>query len=137
MPFFTNGMNCIFCKIIKGEIPANKIYEDENFLAFLDINPVKKGHTLIIPKTHITWMHEADDSVIEKTFVLTKKMMKHFIEKLPCDYVQVVVVGHDVPHFHVHIIPRSLKDDVAKNFKPLEKYNSEEEKKEIQDKIKM
>jgi histidine triad (HIT) family protein len=104
--------DCIFCKIIKGEIPSYKIYEDESFVSFLDINPVSKGHALIIPKNHIEWMHEAEDNLIKEIFVLTKKMMLNIKENLQCDYVQVSVVGKDVPHFHVHLIPRNLGDDI-------------------------
>lgn len=127
--------NCIFCKIIAGEIPASKIYEDNSFLAFLDINPVSKGHSLIIPKIHIKWMHEANDKLIEKSFVLTKKIMKNMKEKLPCDYVQVSIVGKDVPHFHIHLIPRFLNEDVKLNDRPHIDYESAQEIEEIKNKI--
>lgn len=126
--------DCIFCKIIKGEIPAHKIYEDESFISFLDINPVSKGHTLIVPKNHIEWMHEADDSLIKEIFVLTKKMMLNIRENLPCDYVQVSVVGKDVPHFHVHLIPRNFGDDIHR--KEILKYEDGEIE-EVINKIKM
>ena len=101
---------CIFCKIVKGEIPAEKIYEDEKFLAFLDIEPVSHGHTLIIPKHHVEWMHEADDETISEIFRKTKKLMLAMKKGLPCDYVQIGVVGKDIPHFHVHLIPRYAGD---------------------------
>lgn len=126
--------DCIFCKIIKGEIPSYKIYEDESFISFLDINPVSKGHALIIPKNHIEWMQEAEDSLISKVFILAKKIMLTIKEKLPCDYVQVSVVGKDVPHFHVHLIPRNLGDDI--HHKEVLKY-SDGEINEIINKIKM
>lgn len=126
--------DCIFCKIIKGEIPAHKIYEDESFISFLDINPVSKGHALIIPKNHIDWMDEADDGLIKDIFVLAKKMMLNIKEKLPCDYVQVSVVGKDVPHFHVHLIPRNLGDDI--HHKEILKYEDSEVE-EVINKIKM
>jgi len=116
--------NCIFCKIIEGTISSHKIYEDESFISFLDINPVSRGHALIVPKNHIEWMHEAKDSLIKDIFVLTKKMMKNIIEKLPCDYVQVTVVGKDVPHFHIHLIPRNLNDDI--HHKEILKYEDRE-----------
>ncbi|MEI7764955.1 MAG: HIT domain-containing protein [bacterium] len=98
--------NCIFCKIVKGEIPCDKIYEDEKFLVFLDIKPVSDGHLLIIPKKHVVWMQEADDDTISEIFKLTKKMMLALKNGLPCDYVQESVVGNEVPHFHIHIFPR-------------------------------
>ena len=106
----SDGASCVFCKIIKGEIPTTKVYEDENFLAFLDIAPVSLGHTLIVPKKHIVWMQEADDEVISETFKLSKKMMLAIKNGVGCDYVQVTVIGKDVPHFHVHLIPRHLDD---------------------------
>lgn len=103
---------CIFCKIVKKEIPSSKIYEDDSFFAFLDINPISKGHALIIPKNHIVWMQEAEDKTIMDGFVLAKKIMLNIKEKLPCDFVQVSVVGKDVPHFHIHLIPRFFKDEL-------------------------
>jgi histidine triad (HIT) family protein len=102
--------NCIFCKIIKGEIPCYKIYEDKSFLIFLDIKPVNPGHLLIIPKKHMIWMQEADDKIIKEIFCLAKKMMLVLKKSLKCDYVSVSVIGNEVPHFHVHLIPRFNKD---------------------------
>ncbi|MEK7190467.1 MAG: HIT domain-containing protein [Patescibacteria group bacterium] len=104
--------NCIFCKIVKKEIPCGKVYEDENFLSFLDIQPVSDGHLLIIPKKHIVWMQEAEDEVIAKIFQLSKKLMLAIKNGIKCDYVQVSIVGKDVPHFHIHLIPRYLKDNL-------------------------
>lgn len=116
--------NCIFCKIAKGEIPYNKIFEDKSFLVFLDIKPVNHGHLLIIPKKHIVWMQEADDKVISDVFKLTKKMMLALKKSLQCDYVQVSVVGNEVPHFHIHLIPRYYGDNFrnfpTKEYKELE-----------------
>jgi histidine triad (HIT) family protein len=104
------NQNCIFCKIIKGEIPSDKIYEDKNFLVFLDIKPVSFGHLLVIPKKHIVWMQDADDKMISDIFKLTKKMMISLKEGLKCDYVQESVVGNEVPHFHIHIFPRYFNE---------------------------
>lgn len=112
--------NCIFCKIAKGEIPCNKIFEDKGFLVFLDIKPVNHGHLLIIPKKHIVWMQEADDKVISDIFKLTKKMMLALKKSLQCDYVQMSVVGNEVPHFHIHLIPR-YQNDSFRNF-PTKEY---------------
>ena len=102
--------NCIFCKIIKNEIPSEKIYENKDFLAFLDINPVNHGHLLIIPKEHVEWMQDADDKIVREIFKLAKHLMLAMKKSFECDYVQVSVVGTDVPHFHVHLIPRYLND---------------------------
>lgn len=99
---------CIFCKIVSGIIPANKVYEDDDFVSFLDIHPVEVGHALLIPKTHYTWMTDAPNEVIFKIFILAKEMMIKMKNELPCDYVQVSIVGKDVPHFHIHLIPKKL-----------------------------
>ncbi|OGI57102.1 hypothetical protein A3B85_03160 [Candidatus Nomurabacteria bacterium RIFCSPHIGHO2_02_FULL_37_13] len=106
--------NCIFCKIIKGEIPCEKVYEDKNFLAFLDIEPVSEGHILVIPKTHVVWMQEADEEMILGIFKLVKKLMRSAKTGIGCDYVNVSVAGADVPHFHIHLIPRYFNDGLPK-----------------------
>lgn len=104
--------NCIFCKIINGEIPCDKIYENNDFLAFLDIAPVSDGHLLIIPKKHVAWMQEADNTMVGDIFILAKKLMTAQKTSLGADYINVSVVGKDVPHFHVHLIPRMLNDNL-------------------------
>jgi histidine triad (HIT) family protein len=105
---------CVFCKIIKEEIPAYKIYEDREFLAFLDIEPVSDGHLLIVPKKHIVWMQDADDETISGIFKLAKKLMLAVKKGTGCDYVQVSLVGTEVPHLHIHLIPRYLDDGFSK-----------------------
>lgn len=105
--------DCIFCKIIKYEIPSTKVYEDDKFLAFMDIQPVSDGHLLIIPKEHIEWMQDVDDETISEIFKLSKKLMISLKKGIECDYVQVSVVGKDVPHFHIHLMPRYLNDGLA------------------------
>ncbi len=97
--------NCIFCKIIKGEIPSNKTYESDKFLAFLDINPESKGHTLLIPKDHYEWIQDTPDELISEIFVVAKKLIKKLIEETGCQFVKVKVIGKDVPHFHIHLVP--------------------------------
>jgi histidine triad (HIT) family protein len=124
--------NCIFCKIANKEIPCNKVYEDESFLAFLDIKPVADGHLLIIPKKHVVWMQEAEDEIVAEIFKLTKKLMLAIKNGLGCDYVQVSVVGNEVPHFHIHLMPR-YQGDNFRNF-PTKEYKdgeSEEAKNKI------
>lgn len=108
-------MDTIFSKIIRGEIPATKIYEDNEALAFLDINPVSKGHTLLIPKEPHVWMQDVPDELLANLFVKAKKLMIAIKKGLECDYVQISVVGKDVPHFHIHLIPRFF-DDGLPNF---------------------
>jgi histidine triad (HIT) family protein len=124
--------NCIFCKIAKEEIPSKKIYEDKDFFSFLDIQPVSDGHLLIIPKTHMVWMQDAPDEIISNIFKLSKKIMLAVKKGLNCDYVQVSVVGKDVPHFHVHLIPRYFNDGLPQF--PNLKYE-EEKSQEIAKKI--
>ena len=116
--------DCIFCKIIKKEIPCEKIYEDKNFLAFFDIEPVSFVHTLIIPKKHIVWMKDADDFTISEIFKLTKKLMLAIEKGLKCDFAQVSIVGEDVPHFHIHLIPRYFNDNLPRF--PTKKYKDGE-----------
>lgn len=120
--------DCIFCKIIKGEIPSHKVYEDKSFLVFLDIRPVNPGHLLIVPKKHIIWMQEANNKTIKEIFCLAKKMMLLLKKKLKCDFVSVSVVGNEVPHFHVHLIPRYNKKDKFKEY-PSKEYKAKEAEK--------
>jgi len=114
-------MDCIFCKIIKGEIPAEKIYEDDKILAFLDINPVTYGHTLVIPKEHYAIMTDVPDELLAYCYLKSKELMLKIKAGMKVDYVSVSVVGLDVPHFHIHLIPRSFNDGLA-GFWPTKKY---------------
>lgn len=102
----------IFGKIIRRELPATIVYEDDHCLAFMDINPVTKGHLLLIPKEHFIWMQDVPDELLSYLFIKSKTLMKTLIEALKADYVQVSVVGKDVPHFHIHLIPRLLGQDI-------------------------
>ncbi|MFA5840864.1 MAG: HIT family protein [Candidatus Paceibacterota bacterium] len=124
--------DCIFCKISNGEIPKEFVYQDEKFLVFLDIKPVTNGHLIIIPRKHIVWMQEAEDETISEIFKLTKKLMLVLKKAFTCDYVQETVVGNEVPHFHIHLIPR-YKDDNLPNL-PTKTYKEKEEK-EVLEKI--
>lgn len=130
--------NCIFCKIIRKEIPGTIIHEDEKTLAFLDIHPVKKGHTLIIPKEHYPWMDETPEELVVYVYTEASKLMKQMKKGLPCDFVQVAVVGKDVPHFHVHLIPRSTEDETKlhNTREPLESYADIDEQNTFAEKIK-
>lgn len=105
--------NCVFCKIVSGDIPSQKVFEDNDFLAFLDIEPVSDGHLLIIPKEHVVWMNEASDEIVAGSFVVAKKLMNALKKGLGYDYVTVSVSGTDVPHFHIHLIPRIYKDGLT------------------------
>jgi histidine triad (HIT) family protein len=102
----------IFGKIIRKEIPAAIVYEDEQFLSFMDINPAAKGHILLIPKVQYPWMQDAPDELISSIFIKAKELMLVLKKSLNCDYVQVSVVGNEVPHFHVHLIPRMHNENI-------------------------
>ena len=104
--------DCIFCKIIEGVIPADKIYEDDEVLAFLDIKPVNYGHTLIIPKKHYEKMENTPDDTVSAVFANAKKLMRVIKESMVADFVALSVVGIDVPHFHIHLIPRYFNDNM-------------------------
>ncbi len=125
--------DCIFCKIIAEEIPAEKVYEDDKVLAFLDINPVAPGHTLIIPKEHYQMMVDTPDELLCYCFQKSKELMIKIKEAMGADFVSVSVVGLDVPHFHIHLVPRKFSDNLA-NFWPTTKY-AEGEMQEIGKKI--
>jgi histidine triad (HIT) family protein len=97
--------SCIFCKIANGEIPSNKIWEDENYLAFLDIHPEAEGHTLVIPKKHYRWVWEVEDynGYMQKV----KEVVKILQEKYKTEVITAKIIGIDVSHAHVHLIPFS------------------------------
>src|SRR3989344_458036 len=113
--------DCIFCKIVAGKIPAAKIYEDDQFLAFLDINPVTDGHVLLIPKAHHQMMIDLPEELIGPIYQVSKKLMERIKTAMAADFVVLSVVGIDVPHFHIHLIPRRSGDGLA-NFWPTKKY---------------
>ena len=103
--------DCIFCKLANGEIPANVIYQDDDFTVFLDADPATRGHALIVPKEHYANLYELDDDIVAKVMPLAKKLATHMTGVLGCDGFNVVqnnneVAGQTVFHFHVHLIPR-------------------------------
>ena len=102
----------IFGKIIRKEIPAIIIYEDKQFLSFMDINPASKGHILLIPKAQYPWMQDAPDELISAIFIKAKELMVVLKKALAADYVQLSVVGNEVPHFHIHLIPRMHGENI-------------------------
>lgn len=97
----------IFTKIIKGEIPAFKLYEDDQTLAFLDIHPITVGHTLVIPKKQVEFLWDLDDEIYQAVMKTAKKVAQHLRITLAVPYVGVQLVGVDVPHAHVHLVPFS------------------------------
>lgn len=98
-------MSSIFTRIINGEIPAYKVAEDKNFLAFLDINPLAKGHTLVIPKKEVDYIFDIEDPLYAGLFEFAKKVAKGIKAVVPCTKIGVTVIGLEVPHAHIHLIP--------------------------------
>ena len=118
-------MATIFTKIINGEIPCYKIAEDDNFFAFLDINPLKAGHTLVVPKTETDYLFDLKDDQIAGLFIFSKKVARAIEAAIPCTRIGVAVLGLEVPHAHIHLVPMNSMDDV--NFKnPKLKFSPEE-----------
>ena len=97
--------DCLFCKITNHEIPSHKIWDDSNHHAFLDINPINPGHTLVVPKNHTDYIFDIEDTELSSLFIASKKVAAKLKEKLSCERVGVIVEGFAVPHAHVHLIP--------------------------------
>jgi len=105
-------MPSIFSRIIKGEIPCHKIAENESCFAFLDINPLSKGHTLVIPKAEVDQLFDVDDQQYSELMLFAKRVGKAIEKVVPCKRVGVTVVGLEVPHAHVHLIPINALHDM-------------------------
>ena len=105
-------MSSIFTKIVNGEIPCYKIVEDENYLAFLDVNPNAKGHTLCIPKQEINKIFDMDEALYLGLMKFSRKVAKALEKTVECKRIGVAVVGLEVPHVHVHLIPLQDMDDM-------------------------
>ncbi len=98
-------MASIFSKIVSGEIPCYKVAEDDNYLAFLDINPLVKGHVLVIPKKETDYIFDIEDNELSAFMLFTKLVAKKMKKVLPCNRIGVTVIGLEVPHAHIHLIP--------------------------------
>lgn len=98
-------MASIFTKIVKGQIPCYKVAETDKYLAFLDINPLAKGHTLVIPKVEVDYYFDLDDSTLSGLTLFSKRVAKAIEKVIPCERIGVTVIGLEVPHAHVHLIP--------------------------------
>jgi len=106
-------MASIFTRIVRGEIPAYKIAEDENYLAFLDIRPLVKGHTLVITRKEVDYLFDVDDDLLAGMIVFSKKVAKAIRQVIPCRRIGVAVLGLEVPHAHIHLIPLQSEDDIS------------------------
>ncbi len=118
-------MASIFTRIINGEIPCYKIAEDDSYFAFLDINPLKKGHTLVVPKKEVDYIFDLDDKMLSGMILFSKKIAKAIKAAYPCNRIAIAVLGLEVPHAHIHLVPMDEMNDV--NFRnPKLKFSPEE-----------
>jgi histidine triad (HIT) family protein len=118
-------MATIFTKIINGEIPCYKIAEDDNYFAFLDINPLKAGHTLVVPKKETDYIFDLDDKQLSGLILFSKKIAVAIKSAIPCKRIGVAILGLEVPHAHIHLVPMDDMEDV--NFRnPKLKFSTEE-----------
>lgn len=132
-------MATIFSRIIKEEIPSYKIAENERYYAFLDINPLRAGHTLVVPKQETDYVFDLDDEQLAGLIIFSKKVAAAIMEAIPCKRIGVAILGLEVPHAHIHLVPMDSMEDV--NFRnPKLKLSSEEFRniaKSISEKVKL
>lgn len=126
-------MATIFSRIVKGEIPSYKIAEDDKYYAFLDINPLAEGHTLVIPKIEVDYLFDLDDDTLAGLTLFSKRVAKAIEKVIPCKRIGVAVLGLEVPHAHIHLVPLNRESDIDFH-KPKLKLTAERFK-ELTDKI--
>ena len=118
-------MATIFTRIINGEIPCYRIAEDERYFALLDINPLRAGHTLVVPKVETDYIFDLSDDQLSGLILFSKKVAKAIRSAIPCNRIGVAVIGLEVPHVHIHLIPMDSMEDI--NFKKSKlKFSAEE-----------
>ncbi|HLW10099.1 MAG TPA: HIT family protein [Fermentimonas sp.] len=118
-------MSTIFSKIIAGDIPSYKITEDDKFYAFLDINPMAKGHTLVVPKQETDYIFDLDDALLEDMIIFSKRVAAAIKKTISCNRVGVMVLGLEVPHAHIHLVPINKEGDMNLS-NPKIKFTNEE-----------
>ena len=128
-------MSSIFTKIVKGEIPCHKVAEDDQFLAFLDITPLRKGHVLVIPKVETDYIFDMEDNELGGLFIFSKMVASKIKKAFPCKKVGITVIGLEVPHAHVHLIPMNSLSDM--NFMQEKLSLTSDELKEIAESIRL
>jgi histidine triad (HIT) family protein len=118
-------MATIFTRIINGEIPCYKVAEDDNYFAFLDINPLREGHTLVVPKKETDYIFDLDERQLSGIMLFSKKVAGAIKSVIPCNRIGVAILGLEVPHAHIHLVPMDTMEDI--NFKrPKLKFTPEE-----------
>ena len=124
--------NCIFCKIVKGKIPAVKIWEDKKHFSFLDMNPINAGHTLLIPKKHTDYLFDLNDKEYSQLMLKAKFLAKLLKNKLKSKRIGLIVEGFLIPHAHIHLVPLNKGGELSfEKAKPMGKEELEKIKKEI------
>jgi histidine triad (HIT) family protein len=126
-------MSSIFAKIIAGDIPCHKIDENEEFLAFLDIMPLAKGHVLVIPKIEVDYIFDIEDDLLSRMMIFAKSVAKKVGSKIECKRIGVAIIGLEVPHAHIHLVPLQSVSDI--NFEKAKLSLSSEELESIAKKI--
>jgi histidine triad (HIT) family protein len=126
-------MATIFTKIIKGEIPCHKIAEDDRYFAFLDINPLREGHTLVVPKMETDYIFDLDDDTLAGLIVFSKKVSRAIQDVIPCSRIGLAVIGLEVPHTHIHLVPMDSMEDI--NFRNPKLRFTQDELKAVAEKI--
>jgi histidine triad (HIT) family protein len=126
-------MSTIFSRIVSKEIPCFSVHENDEFLAFLDVNPLVKGHTLVIPKIEVDYIFDLDDELLQRMMVFSKDVARKLKNTFQCKKIGVSVVGLEVPHAHIHLIPINSIDDM--NFSREKLKLSQDELREIQSNI--
>ena len=115
---------CIFCKIVKGEIPSYKIYEDDNFLAFMDVFPRAKGHALVIPKKHYRWVYEVPN--FAEYWQAAQKVAEKVQKSLNAEFISFLTMGEEVPHAHIHMLPQGNKQPSGITFSEVVSMSNQE-----------
>lgn len=118
-------MATIFSRIVAGEIPCHKVAEDEEFFAFLDINPVAKGHTLVIPKQETDYLFDLEDALLGRMMAFAKRVVRAQEAAIPCKRIGMAVMGLEVPHAHIHLIPITKESDMYFGGKKVEMTSDE------------
>lgn len=112
-------MATIFSRIVAGEIPCHKIAESDKFFAFLDINPLSKGHTLVIPREEVDYIFDLSDETLSEMILFAKQVAAGIEKAIPCKRIGLTVIGLEVPHAHIHLIPINTESDMNFNHKKL------------------
>jgi histidine triad (HIT) family protein len=107
--------NCLFCKIIKGEVPSYKIWEDKNFFAFLDINPINPGHTILVPKKHLDYIFDLEEPLYSEIFKTAKKLSKPLKKATGAEKIGLAIEGLAFRHIHIHLVPVNKINDLDPN----------------------